>query len=562
MSDAERPPQCETLGCDNPPVKGGYCAECAEISPGILDHDAPEERHRASTVSHSDDNDSDRSALESDDSAADGPTKLEAGDGEPPYETSDAQEAFADAVAWFHDQIDRRITDHTDEEGEHPDRPTTAREYFHERGWTDATIDDARLGWAPPSRTGLLDHLMREDYGRDAILGTGLFTEDFRPLWQGRYVLPYFDTDGQPVYAISRSTGSEGGGAVGYDGHPDDGLSGKYAKPAHTKPYARISEPIYGLASVEDGQPVLVTEGIADAITAHQAGYACISPVTTRFKHDDRQRLQEVLDDHDIPRAYVVQDAERPSSDLDEDDRLTLTQAGEGLRGALDTAAYLTQHDIDAELAELPRPGLDKVDLDDYLHEWSTDGSLDPVLASAKPAREHPAYDPQDAAIDAATRDRPDPLSDDASDSSHSALFDLDIRDASGLDADYRGPSPLGHHGESETYFVIIDERDVAYNHKYKAAYNALTYLLADAGERPPDSPNGRLNDSEVFAAWRHAKREGILPDGDPIPRRALRHVAVDHGHCGHRGRPETPPRRPRRRSRYARRGVRPRSRT
>lgn len=34
-----------------------------------------------------------------------------------------------------------------------------------------------------------------------------------------------------------------------------------------------------------------------------------------------------------------------------------------------------------------------------------------------------------------------------------------------------------------------------------------------------------------MFAAWRHAKREGILPD-DPIHRRALRYVAVDHRYC------------------------------
>src|SRR5699024_4622724 len=150
---------------------------------------------------------------------------------------------------------------------------------------------------------------MGEGYDRDAILGTGLFTENLSPLWQGRFVFPYFDADGQPIYAISRATGDEGGGAVGYDGHPDDGLSGKYAKPAHTKPYAHVEEPIYGIETVEDGQPVLITEGIADAITAHQAGYACISPVTTRFKRDDREALREVLEDHDVPRAYVVQDA-------------------------------------------------------------------------------------------------------------------------------------------------------------------------------------------------------------------------------------------------------------
>jgi hypothetical protein len=513
--------RCWTIGCDNEPIVDGYCAECADISPGILDSD--------------DESGTDESGK----SDSDSPVEDGSDDANPGFESDKsaarARAAFADAIEWFHSQLDRDISDlgltYIDTEGN--EQPVeTAREWFHEvRGWSDETIDTARLGWASANRTGLLDHLMREGYGRGAILGTGLFTENLRPLWQGRFVFPYFDTDGQPVYGISRATGNEGGGAVGYDGHPDDGLSGKYAKPAHTKEYARVEEPIFGLDSIEDGQPVLITEGIADAITAQQAGYACISPVTTRFKREDREALREALDDHDVPRAYVVQDAERPSSDLDEDDRLSLTQVGEGLRGALDTAAYLAEHDTDAQVAELPRPGLDKVDLDDYLREWSSDGTLAPLLASAKPAREHPAYDPQNAALAAADRDRTDPLGDSTSDD-HSALFDLDIRDASGLDADYRGASPLGHHGESEKYFVVIEKRDVAYDHKYKAAYTPLTYLLVEADERSPDDPNGRLDDSEMFAAWFHAKREGIILDDDPIPRRALRHVAVDHGHC------------------------------
>jgi hypothetical protein len=533
-------PICGTLGCDNESVVDGYCRECTDISPGILDSDeAPEEGHRTSAVSdEADEPESDTD--ESPDSGSHSPVEGDSGDANPGFETGKSparsREAFADAIEWSHGQLDRDISDlgltYVDDGDEQP--VETPRQWFRKvRGWSDATIDEKRLGWASPHRTGLLDHLMREGYDKDAILGTGLFTEDLRPLWQGRFVFPYFDADGQPVYAISRATGDEGGGAVGYDGHPDDGLSGKYAKPAHTKPYAHVEEPIFGLGSVEDGQPVLITEGIADAITAQQAGYACISPVTTRFKREDREALREVIEDHDVPRAYVVQDAERPSSDLDEDDRLSLTQVGEGLRGALDTAAYLAEHETDARVAELPRPGLDKVDLDDYLREWSSDGSLTPLLAGAKPAREHPAYDPQDAAIDAAERDRTDPLADDDSTSDgHSALFDLDIRDVAGLDGDYRGTSPLGHHGDSETYFVIIEKRDVAYDHKYKAAYTPLTYLLADAGERSPDDPNGRLDDSEVFAAWLHAKREGIIASDDPIPRRALRHVAVEHGHC------------------------------
>ena len=398
MSNDE-PARCNTLGCENEPVEGSYCAECTDISPTILDND--------------------------NDNVNVGDNRDGTGNTDRGFETgqSDARahEAFADAVDWFHSQLHRDISDldltYIDDDGE-AQTVETAREWFREvRGWSDKTIDTARLGWASASRTGLLDHLMREGYGRDAILGTGLFTEDLRPLWQGRFVFPYPDADGQPAYAISRATGDEGGGAVGYDGHPKDGLSGKYAKPAHTKEYARVEEPIFGLDSVEDGQPVLITEGIADAITAHQAGYPCISPVTTRFKREDREALRKVLENHDVARAYVVQDAERPTSDVDEDDRLTLTQVGEGLSGALDTAAYLTDYDndnvydndnaVDARVAELPGPnlGFDKVDLDDYLREWATDGDLSAVLAGAKPAREHPAYDPQDAAIDAADRD-------------------------------------------------------------------------------------------------------------------------------------------------------------
>lgn len=514
MSDADEAVMCETVGCENAPVEGGYCAECADISPGILDDDS-RETTKESTVEGQ--------------TAAANPCR-ETGE-------SGAREAFAAAVDWFHAHLDREIGDHGERgENEHSDRPTTAREYFREvRGWTDATLDEALLGYAPANRTGLLDRLMREGHDREAILGTGLFTEDLRPLWQGRYVLPYLDENGEPVYAISRATGEVGGGAVGYDGHPADGMSGKYAKPAHSKPYARVNEPIFGLGSVEDGEPVLITEGIADAITAHQAGYPCISPVTTRFKHNDREALREVLDAHDIPRAYVIGDAERPGSDLDDEDRLTLSQVGEGLDGALDTAAHLAQDGVDARVAELPRPGLDKVDLDDYLRGWATDGALDTVLASAKPAEQHPEYDPEERAMQTAAggleRER-ERSTGDESDGDHSALFDLDIRDVTGRSWGARGVNPLGHHGDSENYYVLVEKYGVGYDHKHKVAYNALTHLLVEARERRAESPNGRLDDGEVLAAWIEAKDERLIPDDDAIPHRALRHVALSRGLC------------------------------
>lgn len=97
-------------------------------------------------------------------------------------------------LRYYHRQVDATIDDHT-ETGTHPERPTTAREYFQdEREWTDETIDAALLGWAPPAdEQGDLGELLAWDcgYSAEEIRATGLFYEDLTPKWQGRYVLPY-----------------------------------------------------------------------------------------------------------------------------------------------------------------------------------------------------------------------------------------------------------------------------------------------------------------------------------------------------------------------------------
>lgn len=310
-------------------------------------------------------------------------------------DTAAAVEALDDAIDWFHAQIEESIDDHT-ETGDHADRPATAAEWFREnRGFNAETIEAKRLGWSPPNAGGaLVTYLYDHGHSRDAILSTGLFTDDLRLLWNGRYVFPYHDTDGKAVYAISRCTGSKGGGKVGYDGHPTDFIHGKYGKLAHTKEYVEVSEPIFGLGSLSNSGPVLITEGVADAIRAHEYGYACLSPVTTQFKHEHREALLEILSDASR-EAYVIQDSERPKAEHNEEeegwDALGLTVLGEGMKGALRTAAYLSEHDLAAEIATLPRHGLEKVDLDDYLNVWAD--TLRPVLASAKPAREHPAFE-------------------------------------------------------------------------------------------------------------------------------------------------------------------------
>jgi hypothetical protein len=436
----------------------------------------------------------------------------------------DALGAFREAIDYCHRRLDR--------EADLPGDVGTPREYLREvRGWDDEAIDRKRLGWAPPSRMGLLDHLMSEGFEREAILGTGLFWEKgLDPIWQGRFILPYL-VDGEPEFAISRR--------VGDDGHPADN-AGVYGPDDEPTKYHKIpgqdatvvEEPIYGVDSLEDGEDVLITEGIADAITAHEAGYACLSPVTTSFKHDDRERLLALLKERDVGTVYVVQDAEMPTSDVTENaegwDALNVEQFGEGVKGAARTAGYLADNGVDARIGELPQPGAEKVDVDDYLNGWAD--ILAPILASAVPAEQHPAYDPQQAALEAASAERESAA--ERSGDGETALFDLDLVDVAGVSEGYRGPNPLGHHGDSENYYTVLNGGELGFDHKHKAAYNALTHLLVEAGERRATSPSGPLDDDELLAAWVHAKREGHLGADDPVPHAALRHLAVDRGLC------------------------------
>jgi hypothetical protein len=85
---------CGTLGCEKATVEDGYCAECADISPGILDSDggngneAPEEGHRASDVSSGHD-EPESGATESPDSGSDSPVGDRSGNTNSGFETGE-----------------------------------------------------------------------------------------------------------------------------------------------------------------------------------------------------------------------------------------------------------------------------------------------------------------------------------------------------------------------------------------------------------------------------------------------------------------------------------------
>lgn len=423
------------------------------------------------------------------------------------------QACFEAVIDYYAGCIDDEIPAHKRAMGTEGDA-TTPREYYNDRGWTDDTIEKKRLGWAPVGhKNTLLAELKDDGYTDEEIRATGLFSEELIPCWQGRYVFPYFNQNGRPIYAISRATAG-------------DIDSPKYLKIAHKK-YVDSTEPIYGLGTLREGEPVVITEGIADAITIHQEGHPCLSPVTTRFKKSECKSLLEALESKNVSRVYVIQDNERPKVNLTDNEKLQTNQFGPGIQGAIETATFLTDHGIDARVNTPPAHGFDKVDVDDYIREGL--GEFEALIRSAKPARQHPAFTESQTPDTEIEQDTRSPVR--SGSSNESGLFSLSIIDVTGCKPGFRGRNPLGHFGNSEIYFVINDD-EWAFDHKRGVSYYPLTYLLCEAGARSVDYPGGQLTDEEYFVAWRYAKESGILPTDDPIPHRARIHIAIEHELC------------------------------
>jgi hypothetical protein len=337
--------------------------------------------------------------------------------------------------------------------------------------------------------------------------------------WDARIVFPYRDESGTVRYFIARETGAT-------DDLPEAG--NKYLKLSNSKAWVdteTVYEPIYGCETVEEDEPLLLTEGITDAIAAHEAGFACVSPVTKAFKADHHEELLAYAEQAD--GTYLCFDSE---------------QSGEGLDGALRTAWMLQNNDVEASVVELPRNDERKVDLAEFL-KTNDAGALRELLLDPTAPEDHPAFDPathgdesgaQMGADDDRDRSGGSPKK---SSTNRSALYELDIEDAVdndrryGVDSGYRGTNPLGHHGESENYFEYKEFKgDMrARDFKSEYTYTALSWLLVAAGARSVTSPSGSLDDEEHWEAWRYAKEQDILDDTDPIPWAASRHLARTH---------------------------------
>lgn len=245
------------------------------------------------------------------------------------------------------------------------------RTFLHERyGLRPRFAGKSRIGYAPPDGEALLLRLMDRGYTSDEIVGSGLvqrWKKDGRTgvadHFRGRIIFPYLDGEGNPLYFIGRQTSET----------PQYGerVSPKYKKEVVTETGPR--EPIFGHWSVIDGEPLIITEGIADALATLQDCRPCLSPVTTAFKQERIDEAAEYC--REASPIYIINDNEG---------------SGAGLKGAVKTALALQEHGItQVYIGSLPRPeDQDKIDVNDFLRGG---GDLDPVLDAAVPAAEHPA---------------------------------------------------------------------------------------------------------------------------------------------------------------------------
>lgn len=185
------------------------------------------------------------------------------------------------------------------------------RQYYHDRGLSDKTIDENLFGYASDGNA-LSRHMRKEyDYDSELLLKTGLFYKNengsITDRYKKRFVMPYW-LNGKIVYSIGRSTDPK------IENHK------KYVKHlTHSEKYPYVSKvAIENVLLFEDEitgeKPLLVAEGVFDAHLARQEWhdkFEIISPVTTSPNKAQTRRLAAIIVKKKPWLLYFVNDNDK-----------------------------------------------------------------------------------------------------------------------------------------------------------------------------------------------------------------------------------------------------------
>jgi len=243
----------------------------------------------------------------------------------------------------------------------------TVREHLKEkRAFSDSIIDDLKIGfWDGKVTEELVEINDIGDLIRSGLFvipsklnekmddATQLSPQGFNKPLSGRIIYPYWKGK-KVVYLIGRKTPR-----TDWENGP------KYIKLSSGEKHDEVSDAIKNdVFYAEDyarSEQLLITEGVTDCISLLDAGYNAVSPVTTRFREEDKSKIIDLTKYSD--EVVIINDNEK-------------SKAGE--EGALKTAKVLFNADRNVKIAFPPRPkDENKVDVDDYLTEH--DNSLEAV---------------------------------------------------------------------------------------------------------------------------------------------------------------------------------------
>lgn len=146
-----------------------------------------------------------------------------------------------------------------------------AKKYLLDRGMTEKSISDWRIGFAPDTWQGLSDFLVGRGYKRDDAAKAGLSARNqggnFYDRFRGRIMFPIFDLNSQVVGFGGRIFGPQ----------KENAETAKYINISNTPIYDK-SRILYGLdrakMEVRKKDSCVLVEGYMDCILSHQSGVA------------------------------------------------------------------------------------------------------------------------------------------------------------------------------------------------------------------------------------------------------------------------------------------------
>ena len=142
---------------------------------------------------------------------------------------------------------------------------TVAREYLKNRGLTDTTISEFRIGFVPEGWRAIHDHLLKRGFSVAEIEKVGLIKKTekgYYDRFRGRIMFPISDSSGRVIAFSGRIL-------------VDDGKSAKYLNSPDTVLFNK-SNVLYGLdkakLDIRKRDYTILVEGQMDLIMSHQAG--------------------------------------------------------------------------------------------------------------------------------------------------------------------------------------------------------------------------------------------------------------------------------------------------